>query len=259
MDKQLASEMDSTLQKFAQEHGRPLADALRPILIKNAEIGRMQNYLDSAPGSHTLETYLFDTLHHHYQQEQARIEQLYVAQNEAAWLDLLEKVRKWAFSFLRKWNLDPLVRKEFTIEIAQIAAQELLTSDYRYDAPFDGWVCRLTQHCTSKHMRKHDRELILPEEDIRAIDERLRTQQETELRSIEGKEITKETMTDLLAAIEQLPPNQQQTVWDHYVLGLTFDEIAEKEGVTKNTIYKRHFDGLKRLRKILDEMGDKDE
>ena len=63
----------------------------------------------------------------------------------------------------------------------------------------------------------------------------------------------------LLDAIEKLSENQKVVIWWFYFEGRPLPQIAEDLGINVNATYKRHFDALKQLRKILEEDKYKDE
>jgi RNA polymerase sigma factor (sigma-70 family) len=57
----------------------------------------------------------------------------------------------------------------------------------------------------------------------------------------------------LLDAIAQLSEKQKFVIWQLYFEGWSMPQIANHLQVKTNAIYKRHFDALKALRKILEE------
>jgi RNA polymerase sigma-70 factor (ECF subfamily) len=73
----------------------------------------------------------------------------------------------------------------------------------------------------------------------------------TEAADASLKYIENETSTILHAAIQKLPEKQREVVNLHYVIGLTFKEIAEVLECSINTISARARYGLINIRKIL--------
>ena len=61
----------------------------------------------------------------------------------------------------------------------------------------------------------------------------------------------KETIEQLRAAFSALTPKQTRRIYDHYILGMTFTDIARKEGVDSSAIRYSIRWGLKHMAKIL--------
>ena len=72
---------------------------------------------------------------------------------------------------------------------------------------------------------------------------------ESSSNSLESK--LKITPAELNEAIQSLTEIQQDVILGRYILGKSLAELSQKFGVTPNTMYKRHSDALKNLRKIL--------
>jgi RNA polymerase sigma-70 factor (ECF subfamily) len=64
-------------------------------------------------------------------------------------------------------------------------------------------------------------------------------------------------LTETLAIyINTLPPRQKELIEMRFYLGLSYEEIAEKTGLTYRTIYNKIHEALKRIRSGLDNRND---
>ena len=58
---------------------------------------------------------------------------------------------------------------------------------------------------------------------------------------------------DILAAMENLPPQDREMVLDYFYLGLSYSEIAAKYGVVKSAAHKRIKKAFKLMKKYLED------
>jgi RNA polymerase sigma factor (sigma-70 family) len=244
----------AVFREIAHVYSREHAAALQMILAENKACGRLQNYLQQHR-EHTVESYIH-CLAAHYAAGHPYVKQIQVEKDDTAWLGLLEKMRKWAYSTLSRWGLETHSRVAFATDIAHDAAAVVMSAYYPYDVPFFAWACRITQNWVYKHMKKDNAlESAVDPSDLTEIIEPLQA-------LIPAHRTTEELISqrdELLRALEKLPPGQREVIWRHYFEGCSFAEIAAKDGATLNAIYKRHYDGLSQLRKILQGRKDKDE
>jgi RNA polymerase sigma-70 factor (ECF subfamily) len=123
----------------------------------------------------------------------------------------------------------------------------ILNAHYPFDSGFDAWSCKLTKHFTYKYMQHHA---------SRAVDHVDFSQEIEEIESPFDLENTVENRQYVLQAMEQLTQNQREVIWYIYFEGWSQKQIADHFHVRIDAIYKRHFDALKQLRKILGDNGD---
>lgn len=167
----------------------------------------------------------------------------------AAWDLLLEKMRKWAYSFFRKKRLpDYLDFVQISNDCANDAGARLINIRFPYDVHYESWVCRVVQNVCLNHIRQFTDKLDYADldYDLSETDEWLH-----ELGVPSGAESVEKRM-DLFNAIEQLS-SEDRKIFIHlyYFEGKSFREIAAILDRTTNALYKLHFDALENLRKIL--------
>jgi RNA polymerase sigma factor (sigma-70 family) len=157
---------------------------------------------------------------------------------------------------LGRWHLDEATRISYTDEIAQETSLEIVHAHYPYDCEFDAWACKITHHTTSKYMKRHGSSTVLYDVDLADVADWFQGSGEAAMPNPEDQYATRQF---LLNAIEQLSENQKIVIWQFYFEGAPLPKIAKVLDVSVNTIYKRHFDALTRLRKIIGENQYKDE
>lgn len=246
--------LEQALQQLRLELGGSLIDTLYPILRINEQRDRLCRYLRLNP-QETLQTYILQVAHH-YDMDCHYLWQLQQQKNAEVWELLMDKIRQWGFSFLGRWHLDEVTRMTCTLEIAQEAGLQISRAHYPYDCEFDAWACKITQHVSSKYMQRHKYSSVMEEIDLSEFDEWFQSRIDV---ADDNPEIQIATRQLLLDAIEKLSDNQKIVIWWFYFEGRPLQQIAEDLSINVNAIYKRHFDALKQLRKILAEEQYKDE
>jgi RNA polymerase sigma factor (sigma-70 family) len=124
-----------------------------------------------------------------------------------------------------------------------------LASHYPYDCEFEAWACVVTQHVCYHYMEREHGSNAIDTIDLSKIEEWLESPgDELEEGSLNADVIRKD---QLLGAIGQLSEARKAVIFLHYFEGQSLAQIAADLKLPNNTIYKRHFDALKQLRKIL--------
>lgn len=246
--------LEQALQNMRSEFGGTLVDALSPILRINEQRNRLCRYLHLNP-QETIQTYVLQVAHY-YEMDCYYLKQVQQQQNAEVWEPLMDKIRQWSYSFLGRWHLEEVTRMTYTFEIAQEAGLQITHAHYPYDCEFDAWACKLTHYVSSKYMQRHGSSPIIDEVDLAEVDERLQDRVQSTDANPELKFAIRQLLVD---AIEQLSNNQKVVIWQFYFEGFPLPKIAEDLDINVNAIYKRHFDALKQLRKILEEDKYKDE
>ncbi|KAA3655004.1 MAG: sigma-70 family RNA polymerase sigma factor [Chloroflexi bacterium] len=90
---------------------------------------------------------------------------------------------------------------------------------------------------------------VIEQLDFSILDEWIQDSKNALNLNLEDEVASKQVLYD---AIEQLSDNQRRIVLDFYFEGRALPQIAEDLHVSVNTLYKRHFDALKQLRKIFE-------
>ena len=246
--------LNQTLEQRRPELGGVLTDALHPILAVNGQRGRLRYYLRLNPHQ-TIPDYI-DVVVRHYQNDHDCLEQLQRQKSHAIWEPLLLKIRRWAYPFLGRWNLDEVTRITSTLEVTQETSLEIIRAHYPYDCEFDAWACIITHHVCSKYMQHHGPSPIIDNIDLSEVDEWFQGSDDL---LVPNPEVEFANRQLLLDAIGQLGDKQSVVIWSYYFEGHSLPQIATHLQVNINAIYKLHFDALKRLRKIFENNQHKDE
>lgn len=243
-----------TLEKWRSDLDKTQIDALHAILRLNEQRGRFCHYLRLNP-QETAESYIAQLIAH-FQKDHHHLDQIQRQKNSDKWGPLIEKIRQWGYRFLGRWHLDEATRISYTDEIAQEASLQIVHAHYPYDCEFDAWVCKITHHVTSKYMQRHISSAPLDEVDLADVAEWFQGSGESVAPDLEDQFATRQF---LLNAVEQLSDNQKVVIWQFYFEGVPLPKIAKNLDISVNTIYKRHFDALNQLRKIIGVNRYKDE
>lgn len=246
--------LTQTLEKLRSDLGETQVDALHAILRINEQRGRFCRYLRLNP-QETAESYIAQLIAH-FKNDHHYLDQVQRQKNSDIWEPLIEKIRQWSYRFLGRWHLDEAVRINYTDEIAQEAGLQIINAHYPYDCEFDAWACKITHHVSSKYMKRHGSSAVLSEVNLSDVAEWFQGSGESLAPNLEDQFATRQF---LLNAIDQLSENQKVVIWQFYFEGRSLPQIAEKLDINVNTIYKRHFDALKQLRKIIGVNQYKDE
>lgn len=249
--RKILSELKVVIETI-KRHEPEIGEAVGQVLLANLAEGRVEKFLNSGT-SQTVGEYGHRVCNY-YKEHHDYIRELQ-AEEVDAWKELLIKLRKWAYAFIRKKGV-PVQADRFQIaeDCANEAGARLANIRFPYDIHYDSWACRVDQNVCLNYIRRHTDKLEYVDLDLSETDEWLRAFSNPDRTTHSDNRI------DLLAAIEQLgSEDRQHFIYLHYFEGKSFSEIADILGRTKNALYKLHFDALENLRKIYQEQRDKDE
>ncbi len=224
---------------------------LETILLDNWADGRIEKFFNSQTEDR-LYDYICRVVKYYKKCHQlvSKIE----AGNDAAWEQLLEKLSKWAYSFLKRKGLPSYVDlMQVAVDCANDSGARLMNIRFPYDVHYESWACRVVQNVCLNYIRKNTDRLAYVDynSDLSETDEWLH-----EL-SVPSGTYRAENRMDLLDAIGQLnSDDRQRFIILYYFEGKSFLEIAEILERTPNALYKLHFDALENLRKVYGEEGD---
>lgn len=240
--------IEQAIQQVRIDLGGDLADAITSILTTNNQRGRIEQYKRLCPRG-TVQTYVFQVAHN-FEKDHSYLDLIQKQKNSEAWKPLLDKIQAWAYSFLDRWHLDTSTRSTLTHEIAQETGPEIIRSHFPYDSEFDPWACKITHHVCSKYMQRYSSSRVVDTIDLSEADEWFQDSDKSPDSNMEDEFATRQFLLD---AIVQLSEKQKFVIWQLYFEGWSIPQIASHAQVKKNVIYKRHFDALEKLRKILGE------
>lgn len=178
----------------------------------------------------------------------------YVAGNEGAFAELVERHLKTVYSFVVRF----VGSKEEAEDISQETFLKAWKNIRKYESKtskFKTWILRIARNTAIDHLRKKKH---IPFSQFSAKTES----------GDDGAALFAETVPDtsplpselfatienseiLAGALEQLSPEYREVLLLHYQSGLTFLEIGEALGEPQNTVKSRHHRALKTLRKVL--------
>lgn len=239
--------LSQTTKILKSEIGEKLDEALQNVLHENLKRSRLQQYFHLNPEG-TTETYISQVTHR-YKVDHCYLKQVQQQKNNEVWEPLLGKIRQWSYRFLGRWKLDDPTRMIYTSEIAQEASLAIIHSHFPYDCEFDAWACKITQHVCSQYMKHYDSSFEVGNLNLLEIDEWY-------LDYVEEQEVNLENHIAnkllLLNAITQLSDEKESVIKHFYFEDKPLQQIATEMNVSANTVYKRHFDALQQLRRILE-------
>ena len=154
--------------------------------------------------------------------------------------ELIRLYYNYVSRFLLKLTADKALSEDLTQETFLKMIRGIDKFDPKGNAKFGTWLITVAKNCYIDHLRKN-RVYLEDIDEISASDNR-DFADETE-RHIRYEE--------LLAAVEDLPPEQGEAIKLKYVEDMTLREIAERFGVKSGTVKSRIHDGTVKLRKRL--------
>lgn len=165
--------------------------------------------------------------------------------NEKAFEILLHRHKSRVFTAIYLIVKDRYIAEDLLQETFIKAINTIRCGRYNEEGKFLPWISRIAHNLAIDHFRKEKRypEIIL--EDGSPLLNSMQFAEE----SIEDKQIMKDTATRLRELIKELPEEQKQVLIMRHYLKMSFQEIAERTGVSINTALGRMRYALINLRK----------
>ncbi len=227
------------------EHEAPVTDIIAMIIEQNRQRGRLRWYLDQNP-MHIEQSYRA-LVAQEYEAQHRFIEALQVRKEPAEWQKLHERLQVMAQRLFGRWGFSSGLSQQMAADAAQDACLEILYAHYPYDFKFMAWVSVMLHHVCYKYAQQaRADEKVQVDLEVTELDPKaaVAANQDIEL------ELTAATQR-ASTAVAQLSRIQQEVIIEHYIQGKSLAEVAAVAEVPINTIYKRHYDALYKLRKIL--------
>ena len=254
-DKQRRRRLEEALDRLAEERGPLYARRIALIVWPNFSRGRVDYALEAERVANE-EEYVrlvskgYDT-HHPY------VEEVQQEKADETWLLLYELLQRWAFNIFLRWTPETPRREmlESTVACASLAGGEIVNSHFPYDTEFRRWAYVILQNVIRNYIGDRANAKTVPPHEEVPVDayvgwlENLRDPQSMSDRN------RREWAEVLMQGIARLAPDYQEFIILYYIDGLSFSQLSEKLGVSVDTLYVRHFRALKKLGKILREMG----
>ncbi len=154
---------------------------------------------------------------------------------------LVDKYKRWVFSHLYRWVGQKETAEEMAQEVFLKAFQDL--KNFRKQAKFSTWLFQITLNQTRDFWRSQKRK-----------EEKRGELSAASLSNFskEGSEdlmIVEETITQLRAVLQSIPPIYRETLSLRYLSELSLEEIAQVQGEGLSNVKMRVARGLDQLRK----------
>jgi RNA polymerase sigma factor (sigma-70 family) len=170
---------------------------------------------------------------------------LYQNGNEAAFETLLHRHKSRLYTAIYLIVRDRYVAEDLLQDTFIKAVNTIREGRYNEEGKFLPWISRIAHNLAIDHFRKNKRypEIVL--EDGSGLLNSMDFSED----SFESKQIMKDTAGRLRDFIKELPVEQKQVLIMRHYLKMSFQEIAERTGVSINTALGRMRYALINLRK----------
>ena len=170
---------------------------------------------------------------------------LYQTGNEEAFEVLLHRHKSKLYTAIYLIVKDRYTAEDLLQETFVKAINTIRTGRYNEEGKFLPWISRIAHNLAIDHFRKNKRypEIVL--EDGSRVFNSIEFAEE----SMEDKQVFRDTRTKLRDYIKELPTEQKQVLIMRHYLQMSFQEIAERTGVSINTALGRMRYALINLRK----------
>jgi RNA polymerase sigma-70 factor (ECF subfamily) len=170
---------------------------------------------------------------------------LYQQGNEEAFEALLHRHKSKIYTGIYLIVKDRYIAEDLLQETFIKAINTIRSGRYNEEGKFAPWLSRIAHNLSIDHFRKCKRypEIVL--EDGSAVFNGMEFSEE----SSEAKQIAKDNKERLRTLIKELPDEQKQVLIMRHFLQMSFQEIADRTGVSINTALGRMRYALINLRK----------
>lgn len=244
---EIRKELDVELEKLRAKEPE-MGEELVCVVLANVMEGRVKKFFESETED-TLADYIQRVVF--YYKENHEFTSRLACEDREAWEELLEKLRKWAYSFLKKKGVPVQADlNQIAHDCANEAGARLGKIRFPYDASYDSWACRVTQNVCYSHIRRNADKVKYVELDVAEAAEWLQALGKPDYTNQADKRM------DLQQAINHLhSEDRKHIIVLYYFEGRSLSEIATILDRSMNATYKLHFDALENLRCIYQKMG----
>lgn len=172
---------------------------------------------------------------------------LYRTGNEEAFTELLNRHKSRVFTTIYLIVKDRYVAEDLMQEVFMKVVNHITAGTYNEEGKFLPWVLRISHNIAIDHFRKKRRYPEVTFEDGSPISDSLNFSDD----SVESEHIKQEMHARLRSLIKDLPESQRQVLIMRHYIGMSFQEIADKTGVSINTALGRMRYAIINLRKSM--------
>lgn len=152
--------------------------------------------------------------------------------DEEAFSLIVNNYKNYVFAIILNFIKD---EKEAENIAQEVFLQIYLSLDKYTDGSFKSWISRLTANKTIDYLRK--KKVDFREETVR--DSQVLIDSLKSMPSPEEGLILREKSDELKKICQDLPDIYYQVIYGFYILGRSYKELAEEEGVSEKTIASR--------------------
>jgi RNA polymerase sigma factor (sigma-70 family) len=172
---------------------------------------------------------------------------LYQQGNEEAFKSLLHRHKSKVYTSIYLIVKDRYVAEDLLQETFIKAVNTIKGGRYNEEGKFLPWISRIAHNMAIDHFRKEKRHPEIVLEDGSNVFNSLSFSGDT----MELQEIGRENKKWLRLCVKQLPDEQKQVLIMRHYLDMSFQEIADRTGVSINTALGRMRYALINLRKMM--------
>ena len=176
---------------------------------------------------------------------------LYRNGNEAAFNLLVDRYHSKVFTTIFLIVKDQDVAEDLLQDVFVKVLHTLNSDKYNEEGKFQPWVMRIAHNLAIDHFRKAKRYPTILLEDGSNLFNSLSFAED----SSEEQRIKEETLAFVRNLIDELPEPQKEVVIMRHYLDMSFQEIAEKTGVSINTALGRMRYALNHIRKKMKQVN----
>jgi len=172
---------------------------------------------------------------------------LYQQGNEEAFKSLLLRHKSRVYTAIYLIVKDRYVAEDLLQETFIKAVNTIKSGRYNEEGKFLPWICRIAHNMAIDYFRKEKRSPEIVLEDGNSVFNSLQFSGNT----MELQEIGRENKKWLRLCVKELPTEQKQVLIMRHFLDMSFQEIADRTGVSINTALGRMRYALINLRKMM--------
>ncbi|UZD21769.1 sigma-70 family RNA polymerase sigma factor [Algoriphagus halophytocola] len=171
--------------------------------------------------------------------------------NNAAFDLLVDRYQNKMFTTIFLIVKDRKIAEDLLQDVFVKVVKTLNSDKYNEEGKFQPWVMRIAHNLAIDHFRKAKRYPTIMMEDGTNIFNSLRFAEE----NIEDRQVKEENIELVKRLIEELPEAQKEVLIMRHYLDMSFQEIADKTGVSINTALGRMRYALIHLRKKMKQIN----
>ncbi len=170
---------------------------------------------------------------------------LYQTGNEEAFEMLLHRHKSRIYTAIYLIVKDRYEAQDLLQDTFIKAINTIQSGRYNEEGKFLPWICRIAHNLAIDHFRRNKRYPEITLEDGNKVFDSLQFADE----SFEAKQLMRDTRARMRDLIKELPEEQKQVLIMRHYLDMSFQEIADRTGVSINTALGRMRYALINLRK----------